>query len=177
MQLDYLKITNDDVEELALWLAGDSWPFHGYSRPDPEKIRQSFAEGYYTGPEVETYWILGHQEKLGMIRIFDLEDPTPMFDLRVRSQSRGMGIGSAALRWLTDHVFNSFPDKIRIEGHTRCDNIGMRRTFLKCGYVLEARHRSCWRSENGRFLDSVGYGITRHDWETGTITPVEWDGE
>ena len=69
------------------------------------------------------------------------------------------------------------PDKIRIEGQTRRDNLPMRRTFLKCGYVKEAHYRQCWPSPDGVYRDSIGYGILRSDWERGEITPAAWDDE
>ncbi len=134
--------------------------------------------GRYYGNEVRSFWIMNETERrIGLIRLFDLSDPTPMFDLRIKTSHRGRGIGAEALRWLTDFVFETMPDKIRIEGYTRRDNRAMRRVFRKCGYVKEAHHRKSWPSESGIYYDSVGYGITRYDWKNNITTPVEWNDE
>ena len=54
------------------------------------------------------------------------------------------------------------------------DNYAMRKVFFKCGYVREACYRKAWPSPDGTLHDSVGYGITREDWEENKVTPVDW---
>jgi hypothetical protein len=39
----------------------------------------------------------------------DLGDSTPVFDLRLRAQWRGKGVGGQALHWLTAYLFTEFP--------------------------------------------------------------------
>jgi RimJ/RimL family protein N-acetyltransferase len=67
------------------------------------------------------------------------------------------------------------PQATRFEGQTREDNIAMRRTFLRAGFVKEAHYRDGWPVEGGPALASVAYAILRRDWEQGTTTPVDWD--
>lgn len=43
-------------------------------------------------------------EDAGLIRLMDLRDSTPVFDLRLRAQWRGKGLGGQALRWLTAYL-------------------------------------------------------------------------
>ena len=81
-------------------------------------------------------------------------------------------MGTAAVRWLTAHVFATHRAH-RIAGNTRQDNVAMRRTFAKAGYVKEAHHRQAWPAGDHHH-DSIGYAIPRHDWETGATTPVDW---
>lgn len=81
------------------------------------------------------------------------------------------------MRWLTSYLFTEFPGIRRIEGTTRQDNHAMRRTFRRCGYVKEAHYRQAWPAPGGRVYDAVGYAILRSDWQSGTITPPEWDDE
>jgi RimJ/RimL family protein N-acetyltransferase len=50
----------------------------------------------------------------------------------------------------------------------------MRAVFEKCGYAKEGHFRQAWPVSDGSRLDSVEYGILRSDWETATITPVNW---
>ena len=69
--------------------------------------------------------------------------------------------------------------KIRLEGHTRQDNLAMRKTFERAGFVKEAHLRNAWFSpKENSYYDAVTYGITREDFTEGTTTPVIWeDGE
>jgi len=176
MNIRYIEFT-EGVEELVQFLTSDHWTYHGVSNPDPNKIRTSYEDGFYSNDESKTFWIVADDHhKVGMIRLFDLLDSTPLFDIRILSGYRGQGIGEDAVKWLTHHLFTQYPDKSRVEGHTRQDNYAMRTVFHKCGYVKEAYHRKAWRSQQeGKDYDSVGYAITKEDWENGTLTPIDWN--
>lgn len=71
-----------------------------------------------------------------------------------------------------DDNLNNFPDKERIEGHTKQDNYAMRCVFHKCGFVKEAHHR---KDKYGKLHDSIGYGLTKEDWQNREITTVDWN--
>ncbi len=88
---------------------------------------------------------------------------------------RGKGLGVEALRAVTRHVFEHFGEVTRFEGQTREDNLAMRRTFVRCGWVKEAHYRESWPVEGGAPLASVAYATLRRDWESGTTTPVPWE--
>jgi len=188
MNLQFVPIGESEIETAALaeLLSGDEWPFHADSRPSRETVEGWLAAGRFTGSGVRSFWILvaeadaTSQERLrlaevavGIVTLRDLADPTPVFDLRLRSAYRGRGFGSAAVRWLTDYIFTEFPEIRRIEGHTRRDNLAMQRVLERCGYVREAHHRQAWPSSDGSVYDSFGYAILRQDWLSGDITPVE----
>nr|WP_240506835.1 GNAT family protein [Thermoactinospora rubra] len=112
-----------------------------------------------------------------MLRLQDLADDTPVFDLRVRQAHRGRGLGAAAVTWLTRYLFTELPGIRRIEGTTRQDNHAMRAVFRRCGYAKEAHYRQAWPGPDGKVYDSVGYAILRSDWLAGTVTPPHWDDE
>jgi RimJ/RimL family protein N-acetyltransferase len=188
VDLQFVPIGESDAETAALaeLLCGDEWPFHGTSRPSREKVEGWLAGGRFTGSGVRSFWIrvaeedtasrtrLGLAETAaGVVTLRDLADPTPVFDLRLRSAYRGRGLGSAAVRWLTDYLFTEFPEIRRIEGHTRRDNLAMQRVLERCGYVREAYYRQSWPSSDGSVHDSFGYAILRQDWLSGDITPIE----
>ncbi|WP_258377531.1 GNAT family N-acetyltransferase [Paenibacillus illinoisensis] len=124
---------------------------------------------------LEHFWIKdkGIHQKIGLIRLFDVTDPVIMFDLRLRGEYRGKGIGMVALRWIVSHMFSEYPEVIRIEGHTRVDNMTMRALFAQSLFVLEAYHRKSWR-QAGLLFDSVGYAVIREDWENNQATPIPW---
>ena len=107
----------------------------------------------------------------------DLDDDTPLFDLRLAEDVRGQGLGAPVLRALTRETFRRYPHVQRFEGVTRWDNVAMRRTFRRAGWVKEAHYRSAWPVPGGEPVDTIGYAMLRRDLEQGTTTPVPWDEE
>lgn len=149
-----------DADEYVAFLTAEEWPFHLNPKPDPSDIRLSD----------NAFWIIEDGAKVGLVRLLDLDDVddggNPLFDLRVTAAARGRGVGEAAVRWLTTHIFTNYGTN-RIEGTTREDNHAMRRVFDKTGYVQEAHYREAWPAQD-RVYDSVGYAILRRDWRSGT---------
>jgi RimJ/RimL family protein N-acetyltransferase len=168
-------------EVLAVWLSSERWEFHSDPKLEHEQVLKLVDNGdYFDGPNNATFWIMLEAERVGLIRLFDLEDigdGEPMFDLRIRSTFRGLGIGTMAVQWLTDHLFSNHDILERISGTTRSDNLAMRGAFRCCGYVKESHFRRSWPSADGQTFDTVGYGILREDWAQKTITPVDWNNE
>ncbi|MBM3273880.1 MAG: GNAT family N-acetyltransferase [Candidatus Sericytochromatia bacterium] len=162
-----------EPDSLAAWLASDTRPCHGVSSLDLEAARHRVRDGFLD--DALAFWMLVGSERIGLFRLHDLSDPTPGLDIRIRTAWRGQGLGKVGLRWVTDYVFKKLPDKIRVEGNTRVDNVGMRRVFEACGYVKEAHFRRAWPGADGVNYDCTAYGILREDWEAGSITPVAWD--
>jgi RimJ/RimL family protein N-acetyltransferase len=176
MDIAYRRFTPGDAAPLAAFLTGEEWPYHG-SGPDRDAIVRQVADGYYDSGSARTFWIMAENERVGLIRMFDLDDGTPMFDLRIRAAHRGRGLGGAAVGWLTRHLFSELPAICRIEATTRQDNTAMRRVFRSCGYAKEAHYRDAWPGPGDQIHDAVGYAILRRDWMTGTVTTPHWDDE
>ena len=168
----YTELTKETHPDLIQLLTTETWPYHGTEKPTEEAIQTSIQQGNYTNEGTNTFLIQDEQVTvIGMLRLFDLEDPTCLFDLRLKQEVRGQNRGAHALKWLTHYAFTNYPHLIRIEGHTRHDNLAMRKTFHNCRYVKEAYHRSAW-PQNEKLFDSVGYAITRTDWEKKITTPI-----
>lgn len=123
--------------------------------------------GYYDGADARTFWIVDGGSRVGLIRLMDLADETPMFDLRLRAAHRGRGLGRAAVAWLTAYLFTELPHATRIEATTRVDNQAMRRVLSRAGWVKEAQYRRAWPVPGGPARDAVGYAILREDWAAG----------
>lgn len=173
-EIKLTEITNPD-DELVNFLTSETWEFHSFNIPTKEQILENISTGYYNSESAKSYWVVAENEKkIGFIRIFDLEDSTPLFDIRISRKHRGCGIGEAALKKLVELVFNTFNNVTRIEGYTREDNKAMIALFTKCGFVKEAHHRKSWEQNTGEIFDSVGYCILKEDWLSGNTTPVNW---
>ncbi|MBB3113143.1 RimJ/RimL family protein N-acetyltransferase [Paenibacillus phyllosphaerae] len=166
-----------ETEDLIAFLTGESWPFHGVAKLTEETVREQIANGRYHSDEgKKTFWAVDEgEQRVGLVRVFELGDPTPMFDLRIAERYRGRGYGLAALRLLVEYVFTTYEDKPRLEGHTRFDNHAMRKVLHHAGFVKEAVHRQAWPSADGQLHDSIGYAILREDWLHNTVTPIQWD--
>ena len=159
--MDFPPVT--DVDEYVKFLTGEEWPFHQKPKPDPAEIRLGD----------NTFWIVEDGDKVGIVRLLDLADiddgGAPLFDLRVTADARGRGIGAAAVRWLTSHIFTDYATN-RIEATTREDNHAMRRVLDKTGYLQEAHYREAWPAPD-RVYDAVGYAILRRHWAADPVTP------
>ncbi|MEU0386198.1 GNAT family N-acetyltransferase [Streptomyces chartreusis] len=177
MDITFRRLRVADDESLIGFLTGEIWPFHSISHVDHETARQWIAERRFDSEENRSFWIVADEEITGLLRLTDLEDDTPMFDLRIRAEHRGHGIGAHAVTWLTRYLFEEFPEARRIEGTTRYDNQPMQRVFLQCGFAKEAHYRDAWPTQDGAYLDAVGYAILRRDWQAGSVTPVRWNSE
>ncbi len=160
---------------LGEFLVSHDWPFHA-GAVDRDLVTERLRHGYYDGPDRATFIVTDGAQRVGLVRVEDLDDPTPTFDLRIASALRRQGHGTAALRELARWVFDTL-DVERLEGTTRQDNVAMRRTFRAVGFVKEAHYRRGWPSHGGRLLDAVGYALLRTDWREGTTTSVDWNDE
>lgn len=169
--------TMEEQEQLIHFMTTNNWPFHGNSNPAREIIEKTIEEGGYESDEVKTFWVENEdQVKVGFVKVFDLQDEIPVFDLRIAENHRGHGYGPAALRKVADYVFSLPEEKIRVEGHTRQDNFAMRKTFERVGFVKEGHLRKAWFSPKEKsYYDAITYGMTREDYLQGTTTPVHWD--
>ena len=167
------KLLSNELDELIQLYTQNDWPFHGSNKVTEESIRKSFEEGYYQSDR-ETFWILDEGVKVGLIIINDINDTIPLFDIRLDERYRGRGYGVKTLKWLQDYLFG-VKRKIRVEGYTRADNIGMRKCFTKAGFVKEGYLRNAWENADGTISDTVLYGAIKEDWQRKCITPSKMD--
>jgi len=176
VSLTRLDPTGDDRAALVAFMTGNEFPFHVRPRPLAEDVEAAIDEGAYSGEDNDSFWV-DHRElgRIGFLRLEDLSEATPLFDLRLAGAFRGRGLGAEVLRAATEHVFTAMPQVRRFEGQTREDNVAMRRTFLRCGWLKEAHYREGWPVEGGTPVASVAYAVLRRDWETGETTTFVWE--
>ena len=90
---------NKEIDVLIEFLTSDTWEFYGTPNPKPESIRANYENQHYTGNDCKTFWVVSEQDiKVGMIRIYDLEDGAPLFDIRILSKYKNMGIGTRTVK-------------------------------------------------------------------------------
>ncbi|WP_339280449.1 GNAT family protein [Lysinibacillus sp. FSL P2-0066] len=168
-----IKLFEEEIDDLVHLLTQNRWLYHTNSYLKEEAIRAAYAEGYYQNNR-ETHWILEDGDRVGVIFIHDINDTIPLFDIRLDANYRGKGYGVKALHWLQEYLFAE-RKKIRIEGYTRVDNIGMRKCFSKAGFVKEGYLRNAWENGDGTVTDSIVYGAIKDDWVVGKSTPIKID--
>lgn len=174
--LTRLDPVGDAREDLVSFMTRNEFPFYGKPHPTRQEVEAAISEGAFRNEDNDSFWI-DHTEldRIGFFRLEDLTDNAPLFDLRLDAQFRGRGLGVDILQAATDLVFTTMPDVNRFEGQTREDNIAMRKTFLRCGWLKEAHYREGWPVDGGAPLASVAYAILRHDWATGQKTTFVWE--
>lgn len=174
--LTRLDPTGADRDALVEFMTRNEFPFHVRERWSAADVETAISDGAYRDEDNDSFWI-DHSEfgRIGFLRLEDLSDEDPLFDLRLDGPFRGRGLGAQALDAATDHVFRTMPSVGRFEGQTREDSTAMRKTFVRCGWLKEAHYREGWPVDGGAPLASVAYGILRRDWEAGQTTTFVWD--
>jgi len=174
VDVSFVPVVREHSDAVKRFLLAEPWPFHVGAALTPEAIDERIGAGWLDGPGRQTFWIVSASTRCGLLRLFDLGDGAPLFDLRVSGSARNRGIGAAAVRWLASYVFDGWPDVNRIEATTRVDNVAMRRILERCGWAKESHWREVWSSPEGD-RDGVGYALLRRDHQRGSVTPVRWD--
>ena len=121
----------------------------------------------FATPDTRTFWIVNDGAAVGLVRLLDLgdvDDGSPLFDLRIASEHRGRRFGTAAVKWLSDYLFVEYPVVHRIEATTRSDNAAMVAVLERCGYRQEGLLREAWKSRDGSRHDTLIFGLLRHEW-------------
>ncbi|MCC3291928.1 MULTISPECIES: GNAT family N-acetyltransferase [unclassified Arthrobacter] len=175
MDVMFLPFSDKDEGELVRFLTTNSFPYHRIKAPSEGLVRRLLIEGRFDGDGVSTFWVFGDNHRMGLVILEELGTSTPVLDLRLVEKFRGRGNGVPVLQALTGMVFDDYPEAHRFAGRTSEDNIAMRKTLLRSGFVKEAHYREDWPLEDGRRVATVVYAILRRDWEQGTVTAVNWE--
>lgn len=176
MSITFVQMSAADRDDLIEFLTTNRFPFHVHQAPGETDVRTRVDSSHFWNEDRQGYWAVRGGQRRGMVVLEDLQDGgSPLFDLRLAESQRGQGIGAEVLRALCGMVFESMPNTLRFEGQTREDNIAMRKTFLRCGFLKEAHYRMGWPTADGRHVASIAYSILREDWANGTVTRFEWE--
>lgn len=170
-----MPLSDRDADELVKFLTSNNFPYHRITSPSEELVRSFIVEGRFEADGVRTFWVYGDNQRLGLVILERLESQCPTFDLRLVDEARGQGSGVPVLHALTDMVFQDHPDVRRFAGRTREDNIAMRKTFLRSGFLKEAHYRQDWPLEDGTLIASVTYAVLRSDWSSGSVSGFVWE--
>jgi RimJ/RimL family protein N-acetyltransferase len=82
--------------------------------------------------------------------------------------ARGAGVGTRAVRLLTQYLFDEL-EAHRVQAGTWVENHAMRGVLERLGYTCEGVMRAFMPSERGRD-DYALYGVTRDEWRAGQVS-------
>lgn len=168
----------EDREALMNLLTREIWPYHMNAYITKDRASELINSGKFSKDKQETFWILENEQRVGFVQAETSDgfyDMSPLLDLRILASHRGKGIGTVALKWITERIFTRFSHFKRIAAKTRADNKMMRAVLEHCGYVKEGHFRQSWPDETGHRHDAVFYALLQSDWRDGKVTPVDWD--
>jgi RimJ/RimL family protein N-acetyltransferase len=153
----------DDIDTVVAFLSANDWPFHARGTLSPDEAATVTVEA----ADIESHWIVDDDAVVGLVRLLDLDDVengSPLFDLRIGERHRGRGLGTMTVRWLTMYLFESYESLHRIEATTRDDNVAMRSVLERCGYRIEGELRDAWPNDDGSRSNTIVYGLLRPEW-------------
>lgn len=161
--MTFERVAGVDAGAIVAFLRGSDWPFHRVRRLSVAEAEAIVISNATT----DSFWIRDAGVAVGLVRLLDLDDVddgSPLFDLRIVQEHRGRGLGTAAVKWLSEYLFIEFPLLHRIEATTRSDNAAMISILERSGYHLEGVLRESWKGENGSRHDTMVYGLLRREW-------------
>lgn len=166
----------DDRDDLIDFFSANTFPHHQHSTVRSRSQAAEFVDSdALVGDDGAALWIVDSElGRIGLVRLADLSETTPEFDLRLGEAFRDRGRGVETLRTVTDHVFTTSPAE-RFAGTTRADNAAMRTVFLRAGWSKEAHHRRAWPGEGRSAHDAIAYAILREEWARGVTIPLVWN--
>ncbi|WP_413290462.1 GNAT family N-acetyltransferase [Bdellovibrio sp. HCB337] len=168
-----------DVQLYKEWMRpGHEWqkldgPYYQSNEDKSESIAATLSEKIAKGdfPEIRERLVIADaktNEFLGTIVSYWESKETNWLCIGLtiynpRDWSRGVGFESMTL-WI-DFLFKNRPELVRLDIRTWSGNAGAQKLALKLGFQQEACFRMA-RIVEGKYYDSLGYGILRSEWES-----------
>ncbi len=168
MDLTYEKFSKKNSKLLINFLSSQVWSFHTDANLSKKEIEKKIKGGYYTKKDQVTFLVKNKYNLVGFFRVFGLkniDNETPLFDIRIASKFRKKGIGSAVVKFMLHYVFKNYNLIRKVEGTTREDNMGMQKVFQKVGFTKVAQFRKDWKGKDGVWHDTIGYDILKEEFE------------
>lgn len=122
-----------------------------------EKSELAFAIEYGNGDEKSFAGVISFHS-------MDLPDLVAEIGYWIAAGSRRNGVGSTAVRMLTNFGFESMGFE-RIEALVDIENIASKRSLESSGYILEGIMRKKSRRHDGHHVDMAIYSALRDEWQ------------
>lgn len=177
MQIELRAISLEDLEAYEYW----KQPHHAYhdlngpyfEKTTSEQIRANIQQlktrllDEHPNPMPNRKMISNTQNALiGEVSWYWKSQETNWLEIGIvifDEQYWGQGIGKRALTLWVNEIFAGKPTIVRLGLTTWSGNKGMMRLSEKLGMKLEAQYRKA-RIVDGKYYDSVSYGLLREEW-------------
>lgn len=103
MHIRYVPYEPDQRQALIDFIAADRYPFNGVPHPTKEQAASWIDSGIYA----EWFWLVVASKPVGVMHYRDASDIHAEVHLRLHTPYRGQGLGTAALGWLSAHLFRT----------------------------------------------------------------------
>ena len=171
------KLELADLADYKYW----NLPVHNYhltnapyfekdSEEDVERLIQALKVNFSLGKNVlENKRIISNEqnEMIGEVSWRWKSEETNWMEIGIvifNPEFRDQGVGYEALKMWMDQVFNDHEQIVRLGLSTWSGNSGMIKLAEKLGMKKEAEYRMA-RIVNGKYFDSISYGILKSEWE------------
>ncbi len=121
-------------------------------------IRMYEENGLWSEEDGGTLLIEVRNEAVGLAQITFVRTGLVRVGIVLLAENRGMGIGTAVLCMLRDHIMDNYPIA-RIEADTDTENLAAQHILENSGFVFEGT-LSCYRYHSGYYHDSLLYSYT-----------------
>jgi ribosomal-protein-alanine N-acetyltransferase len=169
-----LSILPVDADHAELWHAWRQDPFarkYNPFAPSPvealrERLSKAASDLSLFGQAENFIWLLMEGDQV--VGNLNLHNINPMMltaelGYMISPESRGKGLATFCVRWLTRHCFENTPLR-KLIAYVHEDNLPSRRVLEKSGYQAEGLLREHYLIE-GRPANEVIFGILRRDWQ------------
>ena len=159
------------IPDDAAWIADVDARTAGVRSPavgfDADRLHEELEGGHWASDGQWAWAVVVDGDPAGFALVTGMDSGDGQMQIRLRTASRGKGVGREVLRQLADHHFASHPHLQRLVGETHEHNIPMQRAFNAAGFRMEARYRASMPGDDGDLAARWGYALTRQDWSAG----------
>ncbi len=155
-----LMLDNPKVTEYLFFAPAPEEVYQGYFGPIIADITQAIADG--TASEAPVAIIQDHRGRfMGMAGLSKVMFLVGNYDVgyQLPEHAWGKGVATAACRYMTAYAFQVLGAH-KVAADCYASNTGSYKTLEKCGFIVEGRQVSYYRSSEG-FDDRLLYGLTQ----------------
>ena len=160
-------VAEQDLPELLRLLTDPTAPgefqWFGYRLADARAVERRWREDGLIGGDQSYLAVLADDALAGWVTWLPVpRSPAVEIGIALFEQRRGHGVGTQAQRQLVDYLMSTTPVH-RLQAGTELDNIAEQKALERVGFRREGVLRGLY-FRDGRWRDSVLYGLTRDDW-------------
>jgi len=167
MQLKFLKLKEEHLEQVRLWRMKPEVSQFMYTSPDifPEEQKQWYRKT--SEDPYNKYWIIeSNKKKVGLVSLNDIDlinRKTTWAYYIGKLSERGKGIGKQVELNILCYAFDKM-NLNKVWGEVFAFNKKVIKLHEKCGSKIEGflKEHIC---KNGKFYDVVTMGILKSDWK------------